>query len=206
MNPVFRRYVVFFILLTAFTTSGISQIRFGLRGGIYSTRFNSAEYDVGNYLISCPGKPVMGYHVGIVAQAEISNVFFQPELLFCSIGNNINIDDEITRLELNKIDLPLILGYKFNSFKIQTGPVASVLISDKSDFSELTSGYDLLMERVTIGFQVGLGFDISQLALDFKYEGSLSNIAEGVEVGDELLEFDPRANQFLISIGLFFNN
>ena len=62
------------------------------------------------------------------------------------------------------------------------------------------------MRRATIGYQAGFGFDISQLSLDFKYEGNLSKWFDGVKVGSEMMEFDARASQLLFSIGLFFND
>lgn len=206
MNLIMKRYVIFLMALFIVTTSGFSQIRLGIRGGVYSTRFKSQEYNIGGYKVKFPGNPSMGYHVGVIAQAGIGDVFIQPELLFCSISNNLDVGSELTRLELNKIDLPVMLGYKYRSFKIQAGPVASVLINDKSEFTKLTSNYDLLMQRATIGFQAGFGFDLSQLSLDFKYEGNLSKLATGIEIGNELVEFNPRASQFIFSIGLFFGN
>jgi len=77
------------------------------------------------------------------------------------------------------------------------------LINDKSELNDLT-GYDLLLKRSTIGYQAGFGFDVSQLSLDFKYEGSLSGLGDGIEVGNEVYEFDARASQLIFSIGLFF--
>jgi hypothetical protein len=149
----------------------------------------------------------MGYHLGVVSQWQMHHVFVQPELLFCSIRNDIYIDgsgnEELTELELNKIDLPVMVGLKWNTFKIQAGPVTSVLINDKSELTDIT-GFDLLLKRATIGFQAGFGFDVSKLSLDFKYEGSLSSLGDGIRVGNEVFEFDPRSRQLIFSIGLFF--
>jgi hypothetical protein len=207
MNPIIRQYAIVFVLLVICTSSGISQIRVGIRAGVYSTRIKADDFTFDGKFIRFDGKPRMGYHIGIVSQWESSRVFLQPELLFCSIRNDIYIDgsgiEELTELELNKIDLPVMLGYKWGTFKIQAGPVASVLINDKSELTDIT-GYNLLLRRATIGFQAGFGFDVSKLSLDFKYEGSLSSLDDGITIGNEEFEFDARARQLIFSIGLYF--
>jgi len=207
MNPIIKRFFIVYILLFMGVSPVISQIRIGIRAGVYSTRIKADDFRSGGKLIRFDGESKMGYHLGVVTQWEYHHVFLQPELLFCSIRNDIYIDgsgdEELTELELNKIDLPVMLGYKWGTFKIEAGPVASILINDKSELNDLT-GYDLLLKRATIGYQAGFGFDVSQLSLDFKYEGSLSGLGDGIEVGNEVYEFDARASQLIFSIGLFF--
>ena len=207
MNPIFRKCSLFFVFLVICVSTGIAQIRVGVRAGVYSTRIKADDFKSGSTLIRFRDKSKMGYHLGIVSQWEIRNVFLQPELIFCSIRNDIYIDgpggEELTELDINRVDLPVMVGYKMGALKLQAGPVASVLINDKSELTDLT-GYDLLLRRATIGFQAGFGFDISKLSFDFKYEGNLSKLGDGIEVGGNEYQFDARANQLIFSIGLFF--
>jgi len=203
MYPFMKRSTLLLILLFLMAASGIAQMRFGIRGGIYSTRIK--DLNGGDFSIAFNGIPKMGYHVGIITQAELGNAFIQPELLYCNIRNDIEKGTELTELELRKIDLPVMLGYKWGAFKLQAGPVASVIIYDTGELTAF-SNYDLLVKRATIGYQAGFGFDISQLSLDFKYEGNLSKWFDGVKVGSEMMEFDARTSQLLFSIGLFFND
>jgi hypothetical protein len=203
MYPFMKRSTLLLILLFLITASGIAQMRFGIRGGIYSTRIK--DLNGGDFSIAFNGIPKMGYHVGIITQAELGNAFIQPELLYCNIRNDIEKGSELTELEIRKIDLPVMLGYKWGAFKLQAGPVASVILYDTGELTAF-SNYDLLVKRATIGYQAGFGFDISQLSLDFKYEGNLSKWFDGVKVGSEMMEFDARTSQLIFSIGLFFND
>jgi hypothetical protein len=203
MNPFLKRSIILLIVLMLYAASGISQMRLGIRGGVYSTRIK--DLNEGDYDIVFNGIPKMGYHVGIITQAEFGNLFIQPELLYCDIRNDIEKGDELTELELKKIDLPVMLGYKWGAFKIMAGPVASVIIDDTGELTAFTN-YDLLLKRATIGYQAGFGFDISRLSLDFKYEGNLSKWFDGIKIGSETMKFDARASQLLFSIGLFFND
>lgn len=203
MNPFIKRSTILLIVLFLYAASGISQISLGVRGGIYSTRIK--DLNEGDYDIEFNGIPKMGYHVGIITQFEIGPVLIQPELLYCDIRNDIEKGQELTELEIKKIDLPVMLGYKLAALKIMAGPVVSFVIDDTGDLPAY-AGYELLLEQATIGYQVGFGFDVSRLSLDFKYEGGLSQWFDSININGNVTEFDARPNQFLFSIGLFFND
>jgi hypothetical protein len=201
MNPFMKRIAVLLLLLPLFAASALSQIHLGIRGGIYSTRIK--DLNGGVYSIVFNGIPKMGYHVGVIAQAELGGVIIQPELLYCDIRNDIEKGNDLTELEIKSMDLPVMLGYKWGAFKIMAGPVASVVLDDNGNLPAFT-GYQLLLKQAAIGYQAGFGFDISQLCLDFKYEGNFTNWFDGVKINGNVTEFNAKANQFLFSIGLFF--
>jgi hypothetical protein len=203
MNAFEKRSTVLLVLLLLYAASGIAQVRLGVRAGIYSTRIK--DLNEGNYEMAFNGIPKMGYHVGIITQAQFGGIIIQPELLYCDVRNDLEKGNDLTELEIKKIDLPVMLGYKWGAFKIMAGPVASVILDDNGDLPAF-SNYELLLKQATIGYQAGFGFDISQLSLDFKYEGNLSKWFDSIKIGSDVMEFDARANQFLFSIGLFFGN
>jgi hypothetical protein len=205
-----KRCILVFVVLFLCTTSGISQWHLGLRGGIYSTWIKSDNITVDGKNVEFTGDPKMGFHVGIVTEWRRSKVFIQPELLYCSIQNDISIHDkvsrkdELTALQIKKIDLPVMLGLKWRAFKFQAGPVGSVIISNKSDITDYISS-DLLVNRATLGFQAGIGVDVSRLTLDLKYEGGLTTLDEGMKGLKQ--HIDARVNEVLVfSIGLFFSD
>jgi hypothetical protein len=203
MNPALKRITILLVVFMFFAASGNSQIRVGIRGGVYSTRIK--DLNGSNYEIEFNGIPKMGYHVGIVSQVALGHFFIQPELLYCDISSDIVKGKDLTDLEIRKLDLPVMLGYKWAAFKIQAGPVASVIIDDTGELTAFTN-YGLLLKQATIGYQAGFGFDISRLSLDFKYEGNLSKWFDAVKIGGNTMEFDARESQLIFSIGLFFNN
>lgn len=190
-----------------------SQIRFGIRGGINSSKMNSStEVNAGDYKITCPNYSVIGYHVGLVSQIEISGFFLQPELLYSSIHNDLELYDlnsanpteAITvKQKLNRIDIPVMLGFKLKILKFEVGPVASFVISENSDLNTITE-YDMQWHKATIGYQAGIGLDIGKIALDVKYEGNLSKLGTGIDIGNTTTSFDTRLNQIILSVGLFF--
>jgi len=198
----------------------IAQVRIGLRGGINASRLKGdKEFITPNptvsehYKIKVPNYMMIGYHVGLIGQIQIGTFFIQPEALYTLTRNDIDVYDlnsvtpgtaESVEQQLNRLDLPLLIGLKLRSFKIGAGPVMTFLISEDSNLKEITQ-YDLKLNRATIGYQAGIGFDIGHFTLDLKYEGSLSKLAEGIKISDnEQIGFDSRINQVILSMALFF--
>ena len=119
----------------SFLASSLSfaQVRFGIRGGVNFSRLNSStEVNTGNFKITCPNYSVIGYHVGLISQIELFKLFVQPELLFSSIRNDLDVYDlnsanpgEATSVKqtLNRIDVPVMVGIKFKIQRRYDSPV-----------------------------------------------------------------------------------
>lgn len=209
---------VILMLISASIVTG--QVRLGLRGGVNASRLKSDNVittpnptSTSHYRIRIPNYMMVGYHVGLVSQIQIGTFFVQPEALYTVTRNDIDVYDlnsanpstaDDIEQKLNRLDVPVWLGLKLKSFKIGAGPVMTFLISEDSDLEQITQ-YDLRFNKATVGYQAGIGFDIGHFTLDFKYEGSLSELSNGINISEtEKLEFDSRINQFIISVGLFF--
>ncbi|MCK4699098.1 MAG: hypothetical protein KAT38_02140, partial [Bacteroidales bacterium] len=84
------------------------------------------------------------------------------------------------------------------------GPVASIIIDSKADLIE-TAGYEEKIKGASFGYQVGVGLDIiNTISLDVRYEGNLSKLGDGVNIGGNDFEFDSRNPQIIFSLGIFF--
>ena len=105
---------------------------------------------------------------------------------------------------INRIDIPVLVGFKLKILKLEAGPVASFIISNNSDLKTITE-YDMQWNKATIGYQAGIGLDVGKIALDVKYEGNLSKLGTGINIGNTTTSFDTRLNQIIVSIGFFFN-
>ncbi len=202
------------VILSLFATVLVSaQVRVGIRGGVNVSQLKSSdEITTGDYKITIPNYAMLGYHVGLVSQIQLFRLYIQPEALYTVTRNDINIYDlnsvdpenaDPTTQKLNRLDFPVMFGFKGKVFKAGIGPVVTFLISDDSDLKKITD-YDLKLNRASIGFQAGIGFDINKLAIDLKYEGSLSKLGDGINIGAERMAFDSRINQFILSVGFFF--
>ncbi len=212
--------LILMVLMFTVATVTFGQVKFGIRGGVNTSRLKSDDVIVtpnptteSNYRITIPKYAMIGYHVGLVGQVQLFNFFIQPEALYTVTRNDINVydlnsadpdhADQLTQT-LNRLDFPVMLGLKAGAFKAGIGPVLTFLISDDSDLERITD-YDLRWNKATVGFQAGIGFDIKKVAIDLKYEGSLSKIGDGISLGEEgTMDFNSRIQQVILSIGLFF--
>jgi len=204
------------ILLMSLLMSNLSfsQIRFGITGGINSSKMNSStEVNTGDYKITCPNYSLIGYHVGLISQIKLFSFFLQPELLYSYIHNDLNVYDlnsanpdeaNTVNQTLNRIDIPVMVGFKLKILKLEAGPVASFVLSNNSDLKTITE-YDMQWNKATIGYQAGIGLDVGKMAIDIRYEGSLSKLGTGIDIGNTTTSFDTRLNQIIVSLGFFFN-
>ena len=102
--------------------------------------------------------------------------------------------------QFNKIDMPIMVGMKFGPARVQLGPIASIVLSNKSALADY-GNYEEEFNGATWGYQVGVGLDLGEsIILDAKYEGSLSRLGKGVKIGGETRNFDSRTNQFVVGI------
>jgi hypothetical protein len=210
-----KNKLVTLLLMSLLTSSlAFSQIKFGIRGGINSSRMNSSTVvNTGDFKIKCPNYSVIGYHVGVISQINLFSFFLQPELLYSSIHNDLDVynlnsanPDEATAVKqtLSRIDIPVMVGFKLKILKLEAGPIASFIINNNSDLKTITE-YDMQWNKATIGYQAGIGLDVGKIALDIKYEGNLSRLGTGINIGNTTSSFDTRLNQIIVSIGFFFN-
>jgi hypothetical protein len=90
-----------------------------------------------------------------------------------------------------------MFGFKLLSLlRLQAGPIASILLNYKVE-DALQNAIDVDYSTSTLGYQAGIGFDIGNFILDFKYESSLSKISKSI-IG---FETDQRQNQLIFSAG-----
>jgi hypothetical protein len=147
------------------------------------------------------GENVTGYHLGLFVRMGGSSIFVQPEFLFTNVGGTIiqssNNSDRTINANFNRFDIPMMVGFKLaNFFRVQAGPIASVLL-DYTIEDAFQTALDVDYSNSTIGYQAGVGLDVGNLILDFKYENSLSKISRSMAG----FETDQRQNQLIISAG-----
>ena len=205
----------FALILCSFCLLPLSQaqIKFGLRGGISTTDLDANELLITNRddfesLRLGIKEAKYGIHFGLFTRIHIKKFFIQPEVIF----NTSEVSFESTELgqpsrileeRYNNLDIPLTMGFKFGPLRLQGGPVAHVLLNSKSDLFDI-QGYDQTFDNMTIGYQIGGGFDIGKVLLDFRYEGNFNNFGEHINFGDQSYAFDDKPGRLIFSLGYMF--
>jgi hypothetical protein len=159
------------------------------------------------------GESVNGYQVGIMTRINILMAFVQPEVYFNTCGGAVEkvVDGgatEILNVQFNRVDIPILVGVKLGPARINAGPVGSMILNE-DPLAELASAVSADLATInsnfTWGFQAGIGLDLfKKLAIDARYEGSLSRFGESFTVGSQDFALDARPTAWIISLGWWF--
>ena len=199
------------IIAVAYCSSAISQMKIGIRGGVNLNLPKSYEFSQPgyNYELTIQNTLRTGFHFGLVSQVKLFDILIQPEILITSVNNNLEYEDitsgeiHLVKQGFNRLDIPVLALLRIKAFKLELGPVGSILLKDKSVlFDEI--GYEQKYKMALLGYQAGLGFEIFKLTFDVRYEGSLSRFGYEIEIGEDTFNYNSRSSQFIVSMGAFF--
>lgn len=208
-----------FILVVLISIPVFSQIKFGIKAGVSTTNLSMATLKTvtsgtTSYTVDALTAAKYGFHGGVFLRLSLLGIYLQPELLLSTRTNEYTVTDittgqttasSIVKQNFNKLDIPVMLGFKLGPLRLNAGPSASLLINSPKDLIS-NPDYKTMYSRMTIGYQAGLGFDIFKLlTFDLRYEGSLKKYQNQIEnLTGTKFTLDDRPNAFLFSVGIMF--
>ena len=201
------------VSLLIIATTDAQMFKFGIKAGIGFSSLKIEDItdisDGGDVYDLVTGDGVMGYHIGVQTQIKLAMLLIQPEVYFNAGGGTVeqiveNGPTEVLNVNFSRIDIPLLVGVKLGPMRINAGPVGSFVLKETSDLDEIQDDYTLFTNAMTWGFQAGLGFNISKISIDARYEGSLSKLGETLSLGGTDFALDARPSQWIISLGIWF--
>lgn len=225
------RKLILLLFVAFFTMANIANaqfLRFGVKGGVSSSNVKFSNIDDLKTLTTTDGlkdfaveqgNSKLGLHFGVFTRIKITALWIQPEILFTQTRNEVVLSylnstdqafESVKQQKFNKIDIPIMVGWKFGPARVGLGPVASINLSETDDLKEELStltGEEAVsnFKNATFGYQIGVGLDILKFAtFDLKYEGNLSKLGSGINLGGDEYKFDQRNPQWIFSLGIFF--
>lgn len=120
-----------FLLFVAITKSSVSQVSFGVKGGLNLTKTIYNNLPIG---FTSDNEPVWtsGLHVGVYGQVKLSeNLSLIPELQFSQRGYKVTYasTNVSSSIRINYLELPLLLSYRIKPIGIEFGPNISYKLS-----------------------------------------------------------------------------
>lgn len=202
---------IFIIFLTLILAAPIySQVKFGLKAGA-STDFTFTDQTLegvnGKVVLQNAKDAEWGFQGGVFMRFSLGALYIQPELLLATATNSISYEEVegsgvpvIYNQKFNKLNIPILIGFKLGPLRLNAGPAASVLIADPKEIIEGTT-----YKKATFGYQAGLGVDLfNKLTIDLRYEGNLNQFGDEITIGDQTFPFDDRTGALLVQVGLIF--
>jgi hypothetical protein len=208
------------LMLLAMSSVEAQSFKYGLRLGGATTAVNATDQKITGVngtdsLLMNLQSSNFGIHVGGFARVTIKDIYIQPEVLFNTKSQEYriaNIDDptieqQILEDKFTSLDIPVMVGYKYSSLRLQGGVIGSLILTNSNDLVEkFSANEDLVtaLEGFNWGWQVGLGLDIGKFMIDLKYEGHFNDIADDITLYGQTYNFDARINRFLVTFGYSF--
>ena len=200
--------VVLFAFLLALPV--FSQVNFGIKAGAATSTVPTYDLSTGDNNIEALKDASWGFHAGVFLRLAFIGIYLQPEVVFATNTYEYNVTQgsdptELLKQTFNKLDIPILLGFKLGPIRLNAGPAAAIQIGtpkaliDDPDFESLYKG-------ATFGYQAGIGFDLfKKLTVDARYGGSLSEkFGDSVSIGNQTFALDHRQPSFIVSLGLMF--
>jgi hypothetical protein len=199
-----KKIILFTCLLGITGITAMAQtpkISFGIKGGVnYSNLKTKDDLTDEN--------SIMGYQAGIFTRIGATGLYLQPELYlgtkgneFTSIETSTGIVDVKGKIKFTTLDLPLLIGTKIGTSKLNlrfmAGPIMSFIIDENNSLGTVYSTADNFgnYKKQTLGFQAGSGIDLGNLTFDVRYEAGLSNISQSEK-------YSQQQNLFHLSLGI----
>ena len=209
-----KKYFIVVLALLACQMAYAQKLSYGIRAGVSLSTLQvqkNVQVSGGGTVNYKKGDASLGWHAGVFARVTLKKIYIQPELLITQSGGGINIDSAGTptkgTLTFNNIDVPVMIGYKFAKImRINAGPVFSYMLSNK--ISDNMKDWKQKYKAATIGYQAGIGLDISKILVDLKYQGNLSKLGDSVSIPGtqpaQSFNTDMKNSQIILSVGFRF--
>jgi hypothetical protein len=186
-TQILKKVLPLAVVLSLVGSYSFAQLRIGPIAGLQMTNL-TGDNDADNAM-------KLGAHVGGIINLGITDNFsIEPQVLYSMKGSQSNEDSDL-KLNLNYIDVPIHLKFKFeNGLFLFAGPNIGILLSAKADNGEDTDDIKDNMKSLDLGINVGAGYEFdSGLGLALRYNMGFAN------VWDED-EFDQKNNAIALSL------
>ncbi|WP_294618385.1 porin family protein [uncultured Bacteroides sp.] len=219
--------IVIACVLAAVNGVNAQGVNFGVRAGM---NVANAGGDFKDEMKDVDFKSRVGFHVGVIADVELSEKFYlQPGLYFTTKGLKSEDKEGMgyeEKYNLNYLELPILASYRFNlsdnvQWQINAGPYFAVGVGGKvkgTDFDGIEYKYDAFgvadedsdeekggLKRFDAGLSFGTGITYNKIYFGIKYDLGLANIADKKAwTGENDKGQKIRNRNFAISVGYTF--
>lgn len=199
-----KKAIVFLFVLTMSAAAYAQSVSIGPKVGFSRS---TIMVDGNNSIVT--GDSSVGFHAGLFAHFSFLGFFVQPEAIFTSTSGEIRINEPgdtqvqaVQKLTYNKVDIPIMLGAKVGTiFRVNAGPSFSLLLDRDARSEGTVKEISEDFNRATVGYQIGVGLDISRLMFDLRYENNLSPLGSGISIAGEDFNTDMRNKLYILTVG-----
>ncbi len=209
------RRLIIIILTATIAVPSFGQLNLGIKAGLSTNNLRLDQTfqtdEDGNLLIlQSAGEATYGFHGGMFLRLTILGVYLQPEIVLSTLENKIiitepgEVTEQLKRQRFNKMDIPVLLGFRAGFLRINAGPAATIMLGSPKELLDPDT-YENIMNIATFGYQAGVGVDLfNKVTVDLRYEGNLNTFGDEIFYDGNLFSLDQRSSSILLSLGLIF--
>lgn len=198
---------VIFTIIAVFTSSVISAQKFeiGVKAGVALSQIKGDGNGSSSSFWNTDEPRSTGFTGGLYTRFG-DKFFVQPEFLLTQKGGTYtNLLGIKQSFKQTYIDVPVLIGIKATeNVRLMVGPVATFLINENQTFLQnigLASQSEGFRKAI-LGYQAGVGFDISKMRLDLRYEGNINDVFNiNYKDANTEKQFRGKGNLFSATIG-----
>jgi len=193
--------VIALVSCTAFAQSGNG---FGLKAGLNYNQngdlIGSVTNAGGDILEGSEGRA--GFHVGVFGKIDLLKLYIRPELFFTQTKSSYDLNGEENDLDISKLDLPVLVGFKvIGPLHVFAGPAFQYILNNDLGDLELSD----VENDFSVGVHLGIGVSLGRLGLDVRYERGFSD-NEAIFIGNNITDIsgrvDSRPEQIIFSVSV----
>ena len=212
-----KKLMILFLCITMAQAAVQAQVKYGLKVGVSTPDIKPADvaalrFKSGTDSFSLKVNDAnYGFHVGGWVRLKLGSVFLQPEVLFNSAKVEYSLKkvsgtalvDTLRSERFNNLDIPILVGFKLGSFRVNGGPVAHIHLNGSSDLSSMAD-YKANFQTATWGYQAGIGLDFGKLGIDLRYEGNFNKFGDHITFGGNSYEFSKASSRMTLAAAFSF--
>lgn len=190
-----KKFLLSAAILLAAAISAKAQFNLGIKGGV---NYSSISSD------NLKNSSVAGYQAGVFARIG-GPIYLQPEVYLSSSGGSFTSNDNSYsgKVTFTNLNVPVLVGASFGpkilNFRIMTGPeyISKLSQNDNlsANFNNAYANFGNAYKNNMLGYQAGVGVDISALTVDLRYQGDFNNYNNA---------YNQHQNLWALSVGFKF--
>lgn len=171
--------------------SFVLGVKAGLNRGSLSTDISGLSEDA-NY----------GFVAGAFTRVGILGFFAQPEFQYNQRRGTISNANFSSTQTLTYIDVPLLVGKKvLGLVRFCAGPNLQFLMNATQSGDNDPNFSKANFNDFALGGIAGVGVDIFKVAIDIRYDFSISNLGKEIEVNGQSFDYGTRSGMWQLTIG-----
>jgi hypothetical protein len=203
-----KKLKIFYVIVFTLVFSGITHAQvfwIGTTGSAVYSWFSSPNID---NIITSDG---WGWNLGIFARYG-KRPYFQVGGDWTWSMNTININDEEDDIyfkddiKFNNFDFSVLVGYEIFQkpmfkLKVQSGPFLGSSFLFSGDYVYFSNSD---FKNPQFGIASALGFQFTNLVIDFEYSYHFTNLFKPIEIDDKTYQLGSKLQLIRLKIGLMF--